>query len=61
MLMLHQKLILKGETDFDGYLVLDAVSHDTTSLLLHLEPLYMAKRLLRTFYGPSYSIIESGP
>src|SRR6516164_2646271 len=49
--------VLEGETDFNGYLILDAIGSDPTALLLHLEPEDVAQGLLCTFQRSFHTIV----
>ena len=51
--------LLKSKADLHGNLVFNAASVDAPSLLLYLEPLYIAERLLRALYGAPHCIIKA--
>jgi hypothetical protein len=50
--------VLEGETDFNGYLKLGALSGDPTSLLLHLEPADVTQCLLCTLQCSFHAVVE---
>jgi hypothetical protein len=52
-------LLLKSKADLNGDLVLNAASVNASSLLLHLEPLHIAERLLSALYGTPHGIIKA--